>query len=167
MQKNRDRSIWCGGGRGLTQVALENGDAGKGRAIARFGRERSLAMKVSTFSAALGAALLLAGPAANATPSALAKVCAKDVKSVCGDVKPGGSKLAACMKEHFSDLSIDCQIAYVKVAAVGRACKADIKKFCADVKPGKNAEAACLKSHAADLSEGCKDAMAKAGASAK
>jgi hypothetical protein len=124
-------------------------------------------MKVSTISAALGAALLLAGPAANAAPSALAKACAKDVKSVCGDVKPGGNKLAACMKEHFSDLSTDCQIAYVKVAAVGRACKADMKKFCADLKPGQNAKAACLKSHAADLSEGCKDAMAKAGASAK
>ena len=97
----------------------------------------------------------------------LAKACAKDVKSVCGDVKPSGGKLAACMKEHFSDLSTDCQIAYVKVAAVGRACRADMKKFCADVKPGQNAKAACLKSHAADLSEGCKDAMAKVGAGGK
>ena len=72
----------------------------------------------------------------NAAPSALAKACAKDVESVCGDVKPGGSNPAACMKEHFSDLSTDCQIPYVKVAAVGRACKADMKKFCANVKPG-------------------------------
>ena len=102
-----------------------------------------------------------------AAPSALAKACAKDVKSVCGDVKPGGGKLATCMKEHFSDLSTDCQIAYIKVAAVGRACKADMKQFCADVKPGQNAKAACLKSHAADLSEGCKDAMTKVGAGGK
>ena len=118
-----------------------------------------------TIAAALGAALLFAGSAYPA-PSALAKACAKDVKSVCGDVKPGGGKLAACMKEHFSDLSTDCQIAYIKVAAVGRACKADVKKFCADVKL-QNAKAECLKSHAADLSEGCKDAMAKAGAGGK
>ena len=124
-------------------------------------------MKALTIGAALGAALLLAGSAAHAAPSALARACAKDVKSVCGDVKPGGGKLAACMKEHFSDLSTDCQIAYIKAAAVGRACKADTKKFCADVKPGQNAKATCLKSHAADLSEGCKDAMAKAQAGAK
>src|SRR5260370_42498693 len=74
------------------------------RAIARFGREKSLDMKVSTISAALGAALLLAGPAANAAPPALAKACAKDVKSRCRDGKPGGSKLAACMQKPFSEL---------------------------------------------------------------
>ena len=130
----------------------------------RYGCEGAI-MKALTIAAALGAALLFAG-SAYAAPSALAKACAKDVKSVCGDVKPGGGKLAACMKEHFSDLSTDCQIAYIKVAAVGRACKADVKKFCADVKL-KNAKAECLKSHAADLSEGCKDAMAKAGAGGK
>ena len=66
------------------------------------------------------------------------------------------------MKEHFSELSTDCQIAYIKVAAIGRACKADMKSFCGDVKPGKNAKAECLSQHAADLSQGCKDAMAKA-----
>jgi hypothetical protein len=123
-------------------------------------------MKALLMGAALGAALLLASPGAYAAPSALARACAKDVKSVCGDVKPGGGKLAACMKEHFSDLSTDCQIAYIKVAAVGRACKADVKKFCADVKL-QNAKAACLKSHAADLSEGCKNAMAKVGSGGK
>ena len=124
-------------------------------------------MKALSIGAALGAALLLASPGAFAAPSALAKACAKDVKSVCGDVKSGGGKLTACMKEHFSGLSTDCQIAYIKAAAVGRACKADMKKYCADVKVGQNAKAACLKSHAADLSEGCKDAMAKASAGGK
>ena len=100
-------------------------------------------MKAFTLGAALGAALLFASSGADA--ASLAKACAKDIKSVCADVKP--DKRAACMKEHFSELSTDCQIAYVKVAAVGRACKADMKKFCADVKPGKNAKAECLKSH--------------------
>jgi hypothetical protein len=116
--------------------------------------------------AALGAALLMAS-AAEAAPSAMAKACAKDIKSVCADVKPGGGKLKACVKEHFSDLSTDCQIAIVKAAAVGRACKADAKKLCSDVKPGKGKIAECLQSHAADLSDGCKDAMAKAEAGSK
>ncbi len=131
----------------------------------RIGCEGAI-MKALTIAAALGAALLFAGSAYSA-PSALAKACAKDIKSVCGDVKPGGGALKACVKEHFSDLSTDCQIAYVKAAAVGRACKADMTKYCADVKPGKGGKAECLKSHAAELSEGCKEAMAKAAAGAK
>jgi Cysteine rich repeat len=121
-------------------------------------------MKMLGFVAALGAAMLLAGSAAKAAPSPMARACAKDVKTLCGDVKPGEGKKAACMKEHFSDLSTDCQIAYIKEAAIGRACKADMKQFCGEVKPGKNAKAECLSQHAADLSQGCKDAMAKAAA---
>ena len=122
-------------------------------------------MKALTIAAAL-AALLFAG-SASAAPTATAKACAKDIKSVCADVKPGGGALKACVKAHFSDLSTDCQIAIVKAAAVGRACKADMKQYCADVKPGKGGKAECLKSHAADLSDGCKEAMAKAEAGAK
>ena len=124
-------------------------------------------MRAAKIGIALGVALLFACSAAQAAPSAIATACAKDVKSVCGDVKPGGGKLAACMKEHFSDLSTDCQIAYIKQAAVGRACKADTTKFCGDMKPGKGSKAQCLKSHSADLSEGCKAAMAKAESGGK
>lgn len=119
-------------------------------------------MKASMVGAVLGAAILVLAPAASAAPSALARACAKDVKSLCGRVKPGHGALKACVKEHFSALSTDCQIAIVKEAAVGRACKADMSKFCAGVKPGRSAKAECLKSHAAEVSEGCKDAMAKA-----
>ncbi len=124
-------------------------------------------MKAWISIAALAAALSLGASSVEAAPSAMAKACAKDIKSVCADVKPGGGKLKACVKDHFSDLSTDCQIAIVKAAAVGRACKADMKQFCGDVKPGKGAKADCLKSHAADLSDGCKDAMAKAEAGTK
>jgi len=124
-------------------------------------------MKSLRVCAALGAALVLADSSAHAAPSALAKACAKDIKSHCAGVKSGGGALTACMKQHFSDLSTDCQIAYIKEAAVGRACKADMTKFCADVKPGKGSKAECLKSHAADLSDGCKEAMAQAAAGRK
>lgn len=119
-------------------------------------------MKAWISVAALAAALSFGAVPAQAAPSALAKACAKDIKSVCADVKSGGGKLKACVKEHFSELSTDCQIAIVKVAAVGRACKADAKKLCSDTKPGKGRVAECLQSHAADLSDGCKEAFAKA-----
>ena len=62
----------------------------------RFGREGSI-MRALTIAGALGAALLFAG-SASAAPSALAKACAKDIKSVCADVKSGGGALKACMK---------------------------------------------------------------------
>ncbi len=124
-------------------------------------------MRRLSWIAAFAAAVVMTGSAAEAAPSTVAKACAKDVKSVCADVKPGGGKLKACVKDHFSDLSTDCQVAIVKAAAIGRACKADMKQYCGDVKPGKGAKADCLKSHAADLSEGCKEALAKAEAGAK
>ncbi len=124
-------------------------------------------MRTLGWAAAIAAAILVTASSADAGGSAVSKACAKDIKSVCADVKPGGGKLKACVKEHFSDLSTDCQIAIVKAAAVGKACKADMKQFCGEVKPGKGAKAECLKSHAADLSEGCKDAVAKAEAGSK
>ena len=123
-------------------------------------------MKARTFALALGAALSLPA-AAFAAPTAMAKACAKDIKTVCAGVKPGGGALKDCVKSHFSDLSADCQVAIIRTAAVGRACKADLKQFCADVKPGKGAKAECLKSHASEVSEGCKEAMAKAEAGGK
>jgi len=122
-------------------------------------------MKTLTCVAALGAALLMTHSAFAA--SAVAKVCAADIKAQCADVKPGGGKLKDCVKAHFSDLSADCQVAIVRAAAVARACKADVKQFCADVKPGKGAIADCMKSHVADISDGCKEALAKAEAGNK
>src|SRR5271165_6747915 len=112
------------------------------------------------------AALLLGAPAAFAAPSALAKVCAADVKQYCGDVKPGKGAVKDCVKAHYNDLSPDCQVAIVRAAAVGKACKADVKQFCADSKSGK-AATACLQSHMAEVSDGCKDAVAKVQAGNK
>ncbi len=123
-------------------------------------------MRVLTSIAALAAALVLSSSAGYAAPSAMAKACAKDIKSVCGDVKPGGGALKDCVKAHYNDLSPDCQVAIVRAAAVGKACKADAKQFCADSKSGK-AAAACLQSHMAEVSDGCKDAVAKAEAGNK
>jgi hypothetical protein len=119
-------------------------------------------MRTLTCIATLGAALLTTHSAFAA--STAAKACAADIKSQCGDeMKSGGAALKECMKKHFSDLSEDCQVAIIRVAAVGKACRADAKKLCADVKPGKGAMADCMKSHAADLSDGCKEALAKTG----
>ena len=122
-------------------------------------------MKMLTCSAALAAVLMLAG-SVHAAPSAIAETCKADVKQFCADVKPGAGKLTACIKSHFKDLSGDCQVAFIRVAAVGRDCKSDIKSFCSDAK-SKTAVPACLKAHADSLSASCKDAMTKAQAGDK
>ena len=122
-------------------------------------------MKMLTCGAALGAALMLAG-SVHAAPSALAETCKADVKQFCADVKPGAGKLTACIKSHFEDLSGDCQVAFIRVAAIGRDCKSDIKSLCSDAK-SKAAVPACLKAHADSLSAACKDAMTKAQAGDK
>ena len=119
----------------------------------------------TAFLAALCAALLTTHSAVAA--SAVAKACAVDIKALCADVNPGGGALKDCVKAHFSDLSVDCQVAIIRAAEVGKACRADVMQFCADVTPGKGALADCMKSHAADLSDGCKEAMAKAEAGNK
>jgi hypothetical protein len=118
--------------------------------------------KTLSFVAALCATLMVTQSAHAA--SAVARVCAADIKAQCADVKPGGGALKDCVKAHFSDLSEDCQVAIIRAAAVGKACKADVKQFCADVKPGKGAIADCMKSHVAD---GCREALAKAEAGNK
>ena len=123
-------------------------------------------MRTLTCIAALTAALLMTHSAFAA--STAAKACAADIKAQCADVmKPGGAPLKDCMQKHFSDLSEDCQVAIIRVAAVGKACKADAKKLCGDAKPGRGAMASCMRSHAADLSDGCKEALAKSGAGRK
>jgi len=116
-------------------------------------------MKRLTGAAAL-TALILSG-SAYAAPSELAKACAKDIKSLCANVKPGRDALKTCVESHYKDLSADCQVAIVRAAAVGRSCKADLKAHCAKAKNGKE-RTACLKENEASLSAPCKDALSKA-----
>jgi len=123
-------------------------------------------MRTLTCIATLSAALLMTHSAFSA--STAARACAADIKAQCADVmKSGGAPLKDCMQKHFSDLSEDCQVAIIRVAAVGKACKADARKLCGDAKQGRGAMASCMRSHAADLSDACKEALAKSGAGRK
>ena len=58
--------------------------------------------------------------------------CAPDVKAQCAGHKPGEGRLA-CIKMHFRDFSLHCQLALVKQAAIKKACKADAEKNCARI----------------------------------
>ena len=91
--------------------------------------------------------------------------CADDIAKLCKDVKPGGGRLAKCLKEHENELSPACK---EKIAEAGKkmqelrqACKGDVERLCKDVKPGGGRLVKCLKEHESELSPECKAKIAE------
>jgi len=93
--------------------------------------------------------------------------CAADAKKFCGDVKPGGGRIAKCMKGHEAELSPACQAemkkAEERIEQVKEECGADAKKFCKGIRPGQGRILACLKSHQSELAPACAAEFNKAG----
>jgi hypothetical protein len=89
--------------------------------------------------------------------------CRADIQKFCADVKPGGGRVAACLKKHDAELSPACkargQEVRERVREAHEACQHDVAKFCNGVKPGEGRIHACLGSHDKDLSGACKAAM--------
>jgi Spy/CpxP family protein refolding chaperone len=106
-------------------------------------------------------ALLAAGLATGASAQARKAPgpCAEDAKKFCGDQKPGGGRIARCMKSHESELSPACQDqmkkAEARIEQVKEECKADAQKFCKGIRPGQGRILACLKSHESELAPAC------------
>jgi hypothetical protein len=108
------------------------------------------------------AILLLFGSTASAQTKAMARACVADIKSVCGNVQPGGGRMGACIKLHFGELSANCQAVVTKAVPVARACKGDTTQLCGGTKPGRLRTAACMKAHYSEVSERCKSAVSQA-----
>lgn len=91
--------------------------------------------------------------------------CADDVSKFCKDVKPGGGRIANCLKEHEKDLSPACKTRteemMMRAKEVHKACADDIDKFCKDVQPGKGNIARCLREHKGELSPECEEEVVK------
>ena len=85
--------------------------------------------------------------------------CAADAKKFCGDVQPGGGRIAKCMKSHQAELTPACQAEIKRVEErveqVKEECGADAKKFCQGIRPGQGRILACLKSHQSELAPAC------------
>ena len=109
-----------------------------------------------------GIALALWSSGAMAKEKSSALGCAVDIKSKCGEVKPGEGRIRACVKEHMSEFSEPCQAKLANLAAVSQACADDVKKACGDVKPKRGRIVACLKSALGNLSDACKDGVSEA-----
>ena len=99
-------------------------------------------------------------PSAYAAPS-----CKADVEKFCPQVKPGGGRIAQCLKQNQAQLSASCQERIKMVAArlkeVHQACEDDVQQYCAGVKPGEGRIAQCLKQHKDKLSAECKTQIAE------
>lgn len=112
-------------------------------------------------SISIAIVLLAAGFAANALAQAKKGdgPCAADAKKFCGEVKPGGGRIAKCMKSHEAELSPACQAemkkAEERIEQVKEECGADAKKFCQGIRPGQGRILACLKSHQSELAPAC------------
>jgi hypothetical protein len=65
--------------------------------------------QVPLIKPALLASALLSASAAWAAGSDVRQACAGDVKALCSGVKPGGGRLAACMRENTDRLSQGCR----------------------------------------------------------
>jgi len=91
--------------------------------------------------------------------------CADDIAKFCKDVKPGGGRIATCLKEHERDLSPACKARnaemMMRAKEAHKACADDVDKFCKDVQPGRGNMARCLKEHKDELSPECKEEMGK------
>ena len=106
--------------------------------------------------AALAFTLLALGSAALPAFAADApmKACRDDRQKFCASEKPGGGRIAACLKAHESELSEGCQ------AALGtlKQCAQEAKKICGEASDGDGGLRECVKSHADEFSAGCRGA---------
>ncbi len=111
----------------------------------------------------IAVAVLSIGVAAAADTPAAKNPCSADVAKYCKDVKPGGGRIARCLKENENQLSPACKSSIEETRKQFReaheACEADAQKFCKDVQPGQGRIVRCLREHEKDLSAGCRAKM--------
>ena len=87
------------------------------------------------------------------------QACAADIKQFCAEVKPGESRLKACVNEHFSQLSASCQTALLSNVTITKSCKADAAQKCSGIGPGGGRIQTCMKEHFTELTKDCKESL--------
>ncbi|MBI3552542.1 MAG: hypothetical protein HY077_08480 [Elusimicrobia bacterium] len=101
--------------------------------------------------------------------------CQADSERLCGGVKPGGGRLAACLKEHLDEVSPECRDSWEQkkknikqgMEEGAQACKDDKVKFCGDAEAGGGGIMKCMMEHKDELSDKCRAFMAKKKAQMK
>ncbi len=102
--------------------------------------------------------LLLAAPA-----FAQDRPCFKDIEKFCKGLPPGDGRQRQCLKQHETELSIECQRyredvqKALAVAVAG--CQPDIKALCKGIARGRRRMVQCLRDNEAKLSTTCKKSL--------
>ena len=92
--------------------------------------------------------------------------CAADIKKACGNIKPGGGRIATCLKDRVTDLSDVCKARLAEVAAAGKTCRAEVQQQCG-TESRRIKKLACIKNALSSLSDDCKAAVAAVAARKK
>jgi len=109
----------------------------------------------SSLGRALALVLLALGLAAPAMARegghALLKACQADRTAFCAAEKPGGGRVALCLKQHETELAPQCRAAMSTAAE----CAPQIKAVCGEAS-GAAALRSCVKAHAGELPASCR-----------
>jgi hypothetical protein len=138
------------------------------RSFLQGGKKPMKSMKwIGLMAGIVALALCLGGSASAQTKNP----CAQNAAKFCKDVKPGGGRLAKCLKEHEKDLSPQCkesmEAARAKAKEAHEACTDDIQKLCKEVKPGGGRIVKCLRENEKQLSPECREKLVQKRARAQ
>jgi hypothetical protein len=87
--------------------------------------------------------------------------CMDDAKKLCGDVKPGQGRVAACLKQHKDQLSAGCKANIAKFREGAQSCQQDVERLCPGTKAGPERHA-CMQQHKDEVSPECREFFGKA-----
>jgi hypothetical protein len=128
-------------------------------------------MEGSIMKRILGAYLLVIGglsmvSAAQAEEKEGHGACRADVQKLCKEVQPGGGRIAACLKQHESEISPGCRKRMAEgrkeVKEFAEACKADVETLCKGVQSGQGRIMRCLSEHSDKLTDACRAKISEA-----
>jgi hypothetical protein len=105
--------------------------------------------------AAATLALACAGPALAGETSPIAQACRGDHGRHCSAVRPGGGRIAACLKQHESQLSRACQAALTTIDV----CIEQSQRLCGATPATASALRTCMQAHAEQFSPACRAAL--------
>jgi CelD/BcsL family acetyltransferase involved in cellulose biosynthesis len=111
-------------------------------------------LKILSICAALSLLLL-----SSAMAQSRFGACEGDIKKACANIQPGNNRIAACVKEHLTDLSDVCKARLAEVAAAGKTCRADVEKQCGTERR-RIQKVACIRNALSNFSDDCKAAVA-------
>lgn len=131
-------------------------------------------MRILLFSRliAISALCVLGSTIAHAQALVVEKDCAAEIAAHCATVRPGASRIVACLIAHEDKATPRCRLsAYLAsgdlderlkaIRGPATTCSADILQYCAAVQAGGGRIYDCLKANKATLTDACRALVPK------